>query len=258
MTENIRKHPLYTVWKGMRARCHDPNHASAKRYYERGIDLVSEWDDYKNFYEWSIANGYKYGLAIDRIDNDGMYSPENCRWVTHKVNANNTSKNLVLEAFGEFKSASEWSDDIRCAVPLNTLYQRIENGWGSESAIITPSKRKSTGRPLTFDWYQAVAETTAIYPGKGAIEGLSYAVLGLTSECGEVAGKVKKLIRDFDGQMPDDKRKEIASELSDVLWYCAAIANELGLSLGKIAENNLEKLADRMERNAIKGEGDNR
>lgn len=249
---------LYTVWKGMRARCNNPNHSSYHNYGGRGIGVDPEWDDFENFYSWALENGYNGRLHVDRKNNDGNYSPDNCRLVPPKENTNNTRTNLIVSAFGEEKTASQWAEDIRCAVQANTLYQRLESGWDAEKAIITPSKRHSTRRPATFDWYQSVAETTAIYPNKGELGGLEYAVLGLCSEAGEVAGKVKKIIRDDDGILSQEKRKQLISELSDVLWYCAAVASELGMSLGKIAEDNLKKLADRAERGVIGGSGDDR
>ena len=88
---------------------------------------------------------------------------------------------------------------------------------------------------ITADEYQNKA--TAIYPKKDA---LPYLVLGLTSEAGEVAGKAKKLIR-------DGTQSDLASEIGDVLWYCAMLANELDVNLGKIMEDNLDKLEDRRD-----------
>jgi len=96
--------------------------------------------------------------------------------------------------------------------------------------------------------YQEKCRTTAIYPKKDAI---AYLSLGLVSEAGEVAGKVKKQIR-------DGTQSNIASEIGDVLWYCAMLANELNVNLGKIMEDNLYKLNDRKTRGTLAGSGDNR
>jgi|TARA_A100000172_G_scaffold18632_1_gene10295 NTP pyrophosphatase (non-canonical NTP hydrolase) len=101
---------------------------------------------------------------------------------------------------------------------------------------------------ITADEYQRKAKATAIYPKKDA---LSYLVLGLTSEAGEVAGKAKKIIR-------DGTQSDLASEVGDVLWYCAMLATELNVSLGKLMENNLDKLYDRKKRGALQGSGDSR
>ena len=108
---------------------------------------------------------------------------------------------------------------------------------------------------MEFNEYQAKATTTAIYPGRGASLGLFYTSLGLTNEAGEVAGKVKKLIRD--GEFAFDERA-VADELSDVLWYAAMVANEIGYSLEDIAQINVAKLSDRKDRGVLQGSGDTR
>lgn len=102
----------------------------------------------------------------------------------------------------------------------------------------------------TFDGYQDASERTAIYPKSVAIEYLS---LGLVSEAGEVAGKVKKALRDgtFDPEA-------VADELGDCLWYIAQLASELDFYLSDIAKHNLEKLKDRKERGVLGGNGDKR
>lgn len=111
---------------------------------------------------------------------------------------------------------------------------------------------------MTFDEYQEHAATTAIYPERGAIGGLAYTVLGLNGEAGEVAEKIKKALRDNDGVIDERKTYELAKELGDVLWYVAETATQLGLSLGQIAEINVEKLFSRKVRGELQGSGDNR
>ena len=111
------------------------------------------------------------------------------------------------------------------------------------------------GSSLTFDMYQKQAKKTAIYP-KSA--GVMYPALGLTGEAGEVANKVKMMGRDGPANSPSDWREQIAYELGDVLWYCAALASDLGLSLGRIATDNANKLSSRKERGTIGGSGDSR
>lgn len=109
---------------------------------------------------------------------------------------------------------------------------------------------------MTFDEYQKLSRKTAIYPNKDS--NFIYPVLGLTGEAGEVAEKVKKIIRDHNGVANDGHKEEIKKELGDVLWYVAQISTELGFSMKDVAVGNIEKLYSRMERDQLKGNGDNR
>lgn len=92
----LRKHKLYGVWRSMKERCTLKTHAVYKDYGGRGIGICEEWkNDFKKFYDWAIQNGYNEGLTIDRIDNNKGYYPENCRWVTMKIQ--NTNKRNTLK-----------------------------------------------------------------------------------------------------------------------------------------------------------------
>jgi len=106
---------------------------------------------------------------------------------------------------------------------------------------------------MNFNDYQHRTSSTAIYPEEKALE---YLALGLCSEAGEVAGKLKKIIRDYGSNLTEEKRFELASELGDVLWYVSQLALELNVTLDVIAHENIAKLADRKERGAIGGSGD--
>jgi len=109
---------------------------------------------------------------------------------------------------------------------------------------------------ITPDLYENLAGQTAIFPKDRALE---YLALGLTSEAGEVAGKVKKLIRDGeDVEGFELKKIAIASEIGDVLWYCAMMAKEVGVPLNTIMQENLSKLHSRKERGTLQGSGDDR
>ena len=113
---------------------------------------------------------------------------------------------------------------------------------------------------MNFNEYQDEANKTAIYPesGQGTYAALSYAALGLSNEAGEVGGKVKKIWRDDFGQVFDDRRAAILDEVGDVLWYAAAVASELGVTLESVAAANVAKLKDRQKRNVLGGSGDSR
>lgn len=106
--------------------------------------------------------------------------------------------------------------------------------------------------------YQLQAQSTAVYPGKGTVAGLEYCTLGLCGEAGEVAGAVKRILRDDEQVLTPERRAKVLDEAGDVLWYLAGIAEELGTSLSEIAQVNLDKLAGRKQRGTIHGEGGNR
>ena len=108
---------------------------------------------------------------------------------------------------------------------------------------------------MTFNEYQTEAVKTAIY---GSGNKVIYPTLGLCGEAGEVAEKIKKILRDKDGKYSPEDILEIQKELGDVQWYIANIANDLGINLEDVAAGNIEKLRSRRSRNVIHGEGDNR
>ena len=108
---------------------------------------------------------------------------------------------------------------------------------------------------VDFNSYQRSASKFAIYPPQHK---LIYPALGMASEAGEVANKVKKLIRDGEDTMPHDWKEQLASEIGDVLWYCAALASDLDMSLSVIAKQNKDKLEARLKKGTIQGSGDKR
>lgn len=109
---------------------------------------------------------------------------------------------------------------------------------------------------MTFEEYQKLSRKTALYPNAGS--NFVYPTLGLAGEAGEVAEKIKKVIRDKNSIVSEETKIEIAKELGDVLWYVTQIAAELGLSLDSIADSNIKKLYSRFDRGALGGDGDNR
>ena len=114
---------------------------------------------------------------------------------------------------------------------------------------------------MNFLDYQIGTAATAIYPGAGdinSVDGLSYTVLGLTGEAGELANKTKKILRDENGLIGDAVRAKLADELGDCLYYVSQLAAQLGVRLEDVARQNLVKLRDRKERGVLQGSGDNR
>ncbi|PIP86900.1 hypothetical protein COW81_03160 [Candidatus Campbellbacteria bacterium CG22_combo_CG10-13_8_21_14_all_36_13] len=109
---------------------------------------------------------------------------------------------------------------------------------------------------MNFKEYQKKSRETALYPNKG--KNFIYPTLGLVGEAGEIAEKIKKVIRDNEGKIDKERREELKKELGDVLWYLAQISTELKLDLDDIAKLNIEKLQSRKKRGKIKGSGDNR
>ncbi len=91
-THGLTKHSLHRVWLDMRNRCSNSNHYAYKYYGDRGIIVCDEWENFKIFYDFAIQKGWKKGLQIDRINNNGNYKPSNCRFVSARVNANNRRK----------------------------------------------------------------------------------------------------------------------------------------------------------------------
>ena len=109
---------------------------------------------------------------------------------------------------------------------------------------------------ISLEQYQDMVRTTAIYPNKG--NNLSYPTLGLCGEAGEVAEKIKKIMRDDGGVVSPEKKQAIIKELGDVMWYIGALASEIGTTISEVAETNHNKLLSRLERDKLHGSGDDR
>lgn len=130
---------LYSIWASMRTRCSNPKSSMYYTYGARGIAVCEQWDSFPAFQNWALANGYQDHLTLDRANNDGPYSPSNCRWATRSEQASNTSRNVWITCWGETKTRSDWAKDPRCVVPMTTLRYRIANGWPVEQALTRPS-----------------------------------------------------------------------------------------------------------------------
>lgn len=126
----------------MKTRCYNPNFKAYQRYGGRGIVVCDEWkDDFPAFQAWATENGYSNGLTIDRIDNDRGYSPENCRWVDYKTQANNTRRNLVVTVHGETGTVAALCE--KAGKNPFLIYDRITRlGWNAEKAFDTPKRKQ--------------------------------------------------------------------------------------------------------------------
>ena len=127
---------VYKIWSGMKDRCTNPNCPEYHAYGGRGISVCEEWNDAATFILWAIGNGYRDHLSIDRIDNDKGYSPENCRWATRGVQANNKSNNRLITIDGVTRTAAQWEDLM--GLRRNIVHNRLHRGWSPECAVLVP------------------------------------------------------------------------------------------------------------------------
>jgi len=128
---------LYVCWCRMRSRCRAQTDQSYERYGARGIAVCAGWEDFRVFERWALANGYDDRLSIDRVDNDGDYTPSNCRWATAKQQARNRRSNITVAYQGKTATLAEHAEDLgfsykRARVRISDL------GWSPEKAIETP------------------------------------------------------------------------------------------------------------------------
>lgn len=129
----------FRTWMGMRKRCTDPNDYNYQRWGGRGITVCDRWmNSFENFL--SDMGKRPRGTTLDRIDNDGPYSPENCRWATNKQQARNRSSCRMETAFGETKTVADWMEDPRCKCNRTAIEKRFRLGWDFVRALTTPMK----------------------------------------------------------------------------------------------------------------------
>lgn len=140
----VDKH-LYYTWRDMRQRCVFPHHPSYHNYGARGIFVCKEWiDSFDTFQRWAISHGWAPEghniLTLDRIDNDGPYSPENCRFTDRWTQANNRRHTKYLTLNGRTQSISAWSRET--GICQSTLYRRLSIGWSVERTLTEPVHKK--------------------------------------------------------------------------------------------------------------------
>lgn len=133
---------LHKAWRNMRYRCFTPSCEAYGNYGGRGITVCAEWESYEAFRDWSLNNGFGEGLSLDRIDNDGDYCPENCRWVSMKVQQNNRRVNHCITFNGATRTIGEWATVT--GIGWTTIKERLKRGWSIGDALTkTPQKRRN-------------------------------------------------------------------------------------------------------------------
>lgn len=134
-THGLSKTRLYKTYSQMKIRCLNPKNPAYKSYGGRGIKICEEWlKDFKVFYSWAMTNGYNDSLSIDRIDVNGNYEPDNCRWVDAKTQCNNRRSNEQIEFKGVKHSIAEWAEIYK--IKKSVLWARLKKlNWPFEKAI---------------------------------------------------------------------------------------------------------------------------
>lgn len=138
LRHGMSKTRLHRTWECMLDRCTNPNSQEADGYINRGIKVCDEWLTFENFAEWAYANGFeeeaKRGdCTLDRIDNNGDYEPNNCRWTTAKQQARNRRSNAILEWGDEKHCLSEWAEILK--EPYAKLHSRYRRGWSTREIL---------------------------------------------------------------------------------------------------------------------------
>lgn len=128
----LRNSDIYPVWRNMKARCLNPNSSNYFLYGGRGIKVCDRWIDFINFYE-DMGSGYTKGLHIDRIDVNGDYCKENCRWVTPRANAANKRNTVFITYKGQTKRAQDWAKELGLKAP--TLVKRFRLGYSPAECL---------------------------------------------------------------------------------------------------------------------------
>lgn len=143
--ENIRQRatfhglsftPLYYIWGAMMQRCTNPRCKAYQHYGARGIKICEDWRNFKSFYNWAIPAGYREGLSIERIDVNGDYCPQNCKWIYRAEQQKNKRNNHLITHEGKTQTISQWAEEYN--IPYARLYARITKyNWSIEKALNT-------------------------------------------------------------------------------------------------------------------------
>lgn len=144
-THGLSKHLLYGVLGNIRSRCTNPNVDEYKNYGARGICICKEWlNDFLSFYNWCIKNGWREGLTVERIDNDGHYEPLNCKIAPDSVQARNKRNNIYLEYNGRNMVVADWSNEL--GIPFTTITQRLRMDLPIQMVLSTTYLKRGTSK----------------------------------------------------------------------------------------------------------------
>jgi len=144
-----RTEKLYNIWSAMKSRCYNNTYKYYAYYGGRGISICDEWKlNYMEFRKWAIENGYSNGLTIDRIDNNGNYSPSNCRWATRSEQSENRRNNIFINFDGQTYTLTKWSRIF--GIPDNTMWYKYHKG--EEMAIIAKKAGYNIREQETSQW----------------------------------------------------------------------------------------------------------
>lgn len=143
---------LYRIWAHMRGRCNNPRDKAYSNYGGRGISITKDWEEFLDFKKWAINSGYSDDLTIDRINNDGNYCPENCRWANCTEQANNRRSNRNITLDGITMNEAAWADFLQ--IPRYVLRTRLHRGMSEEDAIKTPVRTNEGGHYVTKNYYE--------------------------------------------------------------------------------------------------------
>ena len=139
-TSEERKERLFIIWRNMINRCYKTQDPAYAHYGGRGISVCAPWkNNYHEFKNWALNNGYSDSLTIDRIDNNGNYEPNNCRWADRYVQGNNTSRNRFIDYGDESLTLSQWA--CRLGITPSALKTRLDR-WGVDQALTAPRYRR--------------------------------------------------------------------------------------------------------------------
>lgn len=142
---NTKKYKnVYDIWRMMKKRCFDKNAKEYINYGKRGITICPDWLEYETFLDWALENGYEKGLSIERIDNNGNYCPQNCKWIPLEKQARNRRNNHFITYAGKTKCLAEWAEIV--GINQDVIKDRLNRyNWTIEEALGFKKRKKKRG-----------------------------------------------------------------------------------------------------------------